>query len=46
MSFQCYTHRFLGWKIQVLDACEFDEGVAVAETVAAEGGAGPGTLPQ
>ncbi|XP_071441647.1 protein Skeletor, isoforms B/C [Hetaerina americana] len=24
--YQCYTHRYLGWKINVLDSCESDEG--------------------
>ncbi|XP_046383111.1 protein Skeletor, isoforms B/C [Ischnura elegans] len=24
--YQCYTHRYLGWKINVLDSCEGDEG--------------------
>nr|XP_045605289.1 protein Skeletor, isoforms B/C-like isoform X2 [Procambarus clarkii] len=23
--YQCYTHRFLGWKINVLDQCDYDE---------------------
>ncbi|XP_045115427.1 protein Skeletor, isoforms B/C-like isoform X1 [Portunus trituberculatus] len=23
--YQCFTHRYLGWKIRVLDRCEFEE---------------------
>jgi len=23
--YQCYTHRFLGWKINVVNACEFEQ---------------------
>ncbi|XP_037092885.1 protein Skeletor, isoforms B/C-like [Pollicipes pollicipes] len=29
--YQCFTHRFLGWKINVLDSCPFDEGIAASE---------------
>ncbi|XP_066581396.1 protein Skeletor, isoforms B/C [Prorops nasuta] len=26
--YQCYTHRYLGWKINVLDSCDLNEGAA------------------
>ncbi|XP_071540415.1 uncharacterized protein [Panulirus ornatus] len=43
--YQCYTHRFLGWKIHVLDTCDLADGLAVAgsvdTTVVAQGGAAP-----
>lgn len=40
MIFQCFTHRYLGWKINVLDACDETEGEAshLVETIVAPEG--------
>lgn len=46
---QCYTHRYLGWKIHVLDRCEFDELAAagtISESVVVPGSAASGTHTQ
>lgn len=47
--YQCYTHRYLGWKIRVMDRCEFDDlAIAGSDTkpVVVPGSAPSGTPPQ
>ena len=29
--FQCFTHRFLGWKINVLDSCSTGSAVPASQ---------------